>query len=145
MSIYEQTGGTFSDINGYLIPDLMTADSTSIGKWGRMRKRYLKEQHPILFSELLLSEQLYVMELLEKRYHQQKEQCKTAQEAWLGWKTEAEHSKALVFTNLFGEHLHPQTVYNHFKKLAAEIGAPNAKVHDLRHPTRCSRCRTETM
>ena len=75
----------------------------------------------------------YVMELLEKRYRQQEEECRTAQEAWLGWKTEAEHKKALVFTTLFGEHLHPQTVYNHFKKLAAEIGAPNAKVHDLRH------------
>ena len=25
------------------------------------------------------------------------------------------------------------TVYNHFKKIAVEIGAPNAKVHDLRH------------
>ena len=59
MSIHKQTGGTFSDINGYLIPDLMTADSTPIGKWGRMRKRYLKEQHPILFSELLLSEKLF--------------------------------------------------------------------------------------
>ena len=59
MSIFEQTGGTFSNINGYLIPDLMTADSTPIGKWGRMRKRYLKEQHPILYTDLLISEKLY--------------------------------------------------------------------------------------
>lgn len=27
----------------------------------------------------------------------------------------------------------PQTVYNHLKKLAAKIGAPDACVHDLRH------------
>ena len=27
----------------------------------------------------------------------------------------------------------PQTVYAHFKKLAASVGAPNAKVHDPRH------------
>lgn len=59
MSIFEQTGGTFSDFNGYLIPDLMTADSTPIGKYGRMRKRYLKEQYPVVFSELLLSGKLY--------------------------------------------------------------------------------------
>lgn len=75
----------------------------------------------------------YVMELFEKRYRQQTEQSEATQGAWVGWKTEEEHKKALVFTTLFGEHLHPQTVYNHFKKLAAEIGAPDAKVHDLRH------------
>lgn len=38
-----------------------------------------------------------------------------------------------MFTTPFGAHLHPQTVYNHFKKLAAQVGAPNARVHDLRH------------
>ena len=75
----------------------------------------------------------YVMELLRHRYEQQIQHKENAQEAWVGWKTEAEHKKALVFTNLFGEHLHPQTVYSHFKKLAMEIGAPNARVHDLRH------------
>ena len=75
----------------------------------------------------------YVMELLRHRYEQQIQHKENAQEAWVGWKTEAEHKKALVFTNFFGEHLHPQTVYSHFKKLAMEIGAPNARVHDLRH------------
>ncbi len=73
------------------------------------------------------------MELLRHRYEQQIQHKENAQEAWVGWKTEAEHKKALVFTNFFGEHLHPQTVYSHFKKLAMEIGAPNARVHDLRH------------
>lgn len=32
-----------------------------------------------------------------------------------------------------GSNLSPQTVYNHFKKLAARVGAPDACVHDLRH------------
>ena len=59
----------------------------------------------------------YVMELLRHRYEQQIQHKENAQEAWVGWKTEAEHKKALVFTNLFGEHLHPQTVYSHFKKV----------------------------
>ena len=75
----------------------------------------------------------YVMELLRHRLEQQIQHKENAQEAWAGWKTEAEHKKALVFTNLFGEPLHPQTVSIHFKKLAARIGAPNARVHDLRH------------
>ena len=52
---------------------------------------------------------------------------------WVGWKTKEEMSTYLVFTVTTGAHLHPQTTYNHFKKLAAKIGAPDARVHDLRH------------
>ena len=75
----------------------------------------------------------YVMELMKKRYDQQIRQKEHASVAWKGWQTEAEHRTALAFTTLFGTPLQPQTVYNHFKKIAVEIGAPNAKVHDLRH------------
>ena len=39
----------------------------------------------------------------------------------------------LVFTNELGHNLSAQTVYLHFKKLAAEAGYPNARFHDLRH------------
>ena len=39
----------------------------------------------------------------------------------------------LVFTNPLGECVHAQVVYRHFKKLAADIGAPQARFHDLRH------------
>ncbi len=56
---YEEMGGTYSEINGYLIPDLITADAACLGKWGRMRKRYLKEHRPVLYTNLLLSEKLY--------------------------------------------------------------------------------------
>lgn len=52
---------------------------------------------------------------------------------WEGWTTERERQTSIVFTNDLGGHLHPQTVYNHFKKLAAAVGAPQARVHDLRH------------
>jgi integrase len=38
-----------------------------------------------------------------------------------------------VFTNGLGEHLHPQTVYNHLKKVAGKAEAPDVCVHDLRH------------
>ena len=52
---------TYSQCGDYLIPDLVLQeeDLPPIGKYGRMRKRYLKEQHPVLFSELLLSGQLF--------------------------------------------------------------------------------------
>ena len=52
---------TYSQCGDYLIPDLALQEEElpPIGKYGRMRKRYLKEQHPVLFSELLLSGQLF--------------------------------------------------------------------------------------
>jgi len=57
-SIFEETGGTYSDINGYLIPNLTISDSTPLGKWGRMRMRYLKEHHRVMFTNLLVSGKL---------------------------------------------------------------------------------------
>ena len=52
---------------------------------------------------------------------------------WAGWQNAEERKTALVFTTLTGTNLSPQTVYNHYKKLAAQIGAPDSRVHDLRH------------
>ena len=43
----------------YLIPDLTLKPQASLGRYGRMRKQFLKEHCPILFNKLLLSEQLY--------------------------------------------------------------------------------------
>ncbi len=44
----------------YYLPDLQlqAPEFSPIGKYGRMRKQYLKEHHPILFSNLLLSGKL---------------------------------------------------------------------------------------
>jgi integrase len=39
----------------------------------------------------------------------------------------------LVFTNELGQHLKPMTFYKHFKQIAAQIGRPDARPHDLRH------------
>lgn len=38
-----------------------------------------------------------------------------------------------VFTNELGHHLTHSNVYKHFKRIAAEIGIPSARFHDLRH------------
>ena len=45
------------------------------------------------------------------------------------WKNE--HN--LVFTNEEGHFVYPQTVYKKFKQIAAQIGRPDARFHDLRH------------
>ena len=57
-SIFDEMGGTYSDINSYLIPNLTIPDSPPLGKWGRMRGRYLKEHRPALYSSMLLTGRL---------------------------------------------------------------------------------------
>ena len=61
-SFFEQNDGTYTQVGDVLLPDLPLGDSEQIpiGKSGRMRKRYLKEQHPVLYSEFLLSGKLYL-------------------------------------------------------------------------------------
>ena len=52
---------TYTRCGDYYIPDLKLSEQleTPIGKYGRMRQRYLKEYHPGLYHHLLLSEKLY--------------------------------------------------------------------------------------
>lgn len=75
----------------------------------------------------------FVLTLLKQWKQKQAEDKLLSGSLWQGWKTEKERQAAIVFANELGGHLHPQTVYNHFKKLAASVGAPQARVHDLRH------------
>ena len=75
----------------------------------------------------------FVMKLLERRKCEQAEQRFMVGDLWEGWNSAEEHKTALVFTSAIGKNLHPQTVYSHYKKLAAQIGVPESRVHDLRH------------
>lgn len=52
---------TYTKNGDYLIPDLSLTEqrSTPLGKYGRMRKKYLQEHRPILWNSLILSEKLY--------------------------------------------------------------------------------------
>ncbi|MBQ4258040.1 MAG: TnpV protein [Clostridia bacterium] len=43
----------------YFIPDLKLKETPPIGKYGRMRKRFLEEHRPFLFNKLILSESLF--------------------------------------------------------------------------------------
>lgn len=75
----------------------------------------------------------FVMELLARRRKEQAEQRLKAGNVWQGWTDSSGMKSALVFTTANGSHLSPQTMYLHYKKLAAQIGAPESRVHDLRH------------
>ena len=75
----------------------------------------------------------FVMELLERRKKEQAAQRLKAGELWQGWNGAEERKTALVFTTATGCNLSPQTLYYHYKKIAVQIGAPDSRVHDLRH------------
>ena len=68
----------------------------------------------------------YVVSILREAKAAQEEWQKACGETW-------DNSMNLVFTDEIGRHFSAQTVYLHFKKFAAEIGAPETRFHDLRH------------
>ena len=59
-SIFEQMGGTYTQVGDYLIPNLVISETAQspLGKYGRMRKRYLKEYRPVLYTNLLTTGKL---------------------------------------------------------------------------------------
>lgn len=60
-SLFEQMGGTYRQEGYYLIPNLILPDTGDyqIGKYGRMRKHYLKEHREALYTNLLMSGTLF--------------------------------------------------------------------------------------
>lgn len=84
-------------------------------------------------KQRIISPAPFVMDIFKKRKAQQTEQRLAAGEAWVGWQNAREQETALVFTTLTGSYLSPQTIYNHYKKIAARIGAEDTCVHSLRH------------
>ena len=60
-SLFEEMGGTYRQEGDYLIPNLALPDEPEyqIGKYGRMRRSYLKEHRPILYANLLTSGTLH--------------------------------------------------------------------------------------
>lgn len=59
--IYDKNNGLWHERCGdYYIPMLrLPEEERPIGKWGRMHREHLKEHHPILFNDLVLSGQLW--------------------------------------------------------------------------------------
>lgn len=61
-SIFEQMGGTYTEVNGYLIPDLKLPDDNDdrdIGIFGRRHLNYIKKHKRLLYTELLTSGKLH--------------------------------------------------------------------------------------
>lgn len=60
-SIFEQMGGTYRREGDYLIPNLVLSDTEDyqVGRYGLLRKTYLKDHRPVLYNTLLLNGTLY--------------------------------------------------------------------------------------
>ena len=59
-SLYEELGGTYRQVGDYLIPDIELPERNyEIGKYGRMRRRYLKEYRKIQYTTMILEGTLY--------------------------------------------------------------------------------------
>ena len=56
-SVFESMGGTYTRSGDYFIPDIALPKTSNrkIGKFGRMRHRYLKEHRPVIYSTMILN------------------------------------------------------------------------------------------
>ena len=50
---------TYKTVNNVQIPNLTLTETAPIGRYGRMRQRYLKENRPVLWNHLVLTGTLY--------------------------------------------------------------------------------------
>lgn len=60
-TIFEEMGGTYTQIGDYLLPDLQLPEEekqANIGVWGMRHKRFLKENHRVLYANLITSGKL---------------------------------------------------------------------------------------
>ena len=60
-TIFEEMGGTYTRVGDYYLPDLKLPEEekqANIGVWGMRHKRFLKENHRVLYANLMTSGKL---------------------------------------------------------------------------------------
>ena len=59
-TIFEEMGGTYTQVGDYLLPDLklLEEEQQTIGVWGQRHRRYLKEHRRASYATLLTSGKL---------------------------------------------------------------------------------------
>ena len=60
-TIFEQIGGTYTQVGDYLLPNLKLPEEekqANIGVWAMRHKRYLRENHRVLYANLITSGKL---------------------------------------------------------------------------------------
>lgn len=70
-TIFEQTGGTYTQVGDYMLPDLLPAEEekeANIGVWGMRHKRYLKQNHKVRYYNLLtMVSSIHILPILNSR------------------------------------------------------------------------------
>ena len=66
--------------------------------------------------------------IIERLRQYKAQQIEARAKAGVPWR-----DNGFVFADEAGHHLSPNTVYHNFKRIAASIGLPEARLHDLRH------------
>mgnify|MGYP001096376022 FL=1 len=84
--IYDGNNGLhYTLVDDYYIPDLkLPEESRPIGRYGRLHREYLKQEHPVRYSSLILTGKLWtyladLSEQAEERLDLIMEQMKTAE------------------------------------------------------------------
>ena len=54
-SLFEQMGGTYTQVGDYLLPDVELPEEKPIGVWGTRHYHHLRKTKRILFSQLTIS------------------------------------------------------------------------------------------
>lgn len=60
-TIFEQLGGTYTQVGDYLLPDLKLPEEekrANIGVWGIRHKKFLRENHRVLYANQMTSGKL---------------------------------------------------------------------------------------
>ena len=77
------TNLTYTKSGDYFIPDISIQETSKpIDRFGRMRRKYLEDENPILYNDLILTEKLFphlleVDEITKRRFDVLMEQMKT--------------------------------------------------------------------
>lgn len=86
-SLFERMGGTYRQKGDYFVPNLILPDTGAypLGKYGRMRRCYLKEHHPSLYNAMCLNSTLsqHLAEI-DQACHERMERICTAMAAQEG-------------------------------------------------------------
>ena len=57
-SIFEELGGTYKQVGDYLLPDVEVPENPEVSFWGLLRRKYLLDHQPALYTALFLGGKL---------------------------------------------------------------------------------------
>ena len=104
-SLFEKNGGTYTRVGDYYLPNLGTPNGNyKIGRYGRARRRYLKEHKKSEYTALMISGKLHkhlhdvdikaqkIMDCFIKEAEKTAPDKATHQMEWVGHMNNARHS-----------------------------------------------------